>query len=184
MYSGIFSELYDFDTLLESAKFLSKNEKILFVIRGGGELRDYIIRKIEKMKLKNVVVLGRLDSPYELINILNCADIFIVPMKKNIPIWSDIAIPSKIYEFLSCGKPVICCARGATQELIKNTKAGIIIRTGNSQLLSEAILKLFFDRVLRSQLGENARKSALKEFEISKVINRIELILKSLGKGS
>ncbi len=56
MYSGVLGLGYDFDVVLKAARLLSKNEDVVFVIRGVGELAPMLKKTISELGLKNVVL--------------------------------------------------------------------------------------------------------------------------------
>lgn len=173
MYSGILSPHYDFDSLIEAAHLLRHNDKILFVIRGAGELQRKIQRNIERLQLSNVVLLGRVTNQTSVAELLNAADVLVVPMS-NLSVWAEVVIPSKINEYLSCGKPVICCGKGETAKLLNDNKVGITVESENPEQLAQAVLTLFSNDQLRVEMQQNARNFAVKNLSLKGVGERIE----------
>jgi len=174
MYSGVLGPAYDFDIILKAAKILELNKNIVFVIRGDGECKQGIIDKMKEYGLSNVVLLGKVESINEVVEHLNLADVFVLPMRKvNV---SQTAIPSKIYEYLACGKPIICCAEGELNNLLCKHKAGLTVSTGDFRALSKAILSVYRDHVKRTEMGENARKAIVEHFSNQKVGQKLENI--------
>jgi glycosyltransferase involved in cell wall biosynthesis len=161
-YSGIFGPAYDFDVVLKAAKMVESHEEVLFLIRGDGELKREIVSKMGKLMLKNVKLLGRVENKSQVVEFLNIADVLMIPLR-NVKV-SYTATPSKVIEYLSCGKPVVCCARGELAKLIRESGAGIVVEPGDAEALAEAILMLLRSDGTRKTMGENARKSALDRF--------------------
>ncbi|MHA1834023.1 MAG: glycosyltransferase family 4 protein [Candidatus Baldrarchaeia archaeon] len=174
MYSGVLGPAYDFDTILKAAKILESDRNIVFVIRGDGERKQEIIDKMDKYKLSNVVLLGKVESTNEVVEYLNLADLFVLPMK-NVEV-SQTAIPSKVYEYLACGKPIICCAEGELNDFLCKYNAGLTVSTGDFEALSKAILSIYKDHVERIDLGDNARKAIVEHFSNQKVGQKLENI--------
>lgn len=162
MYSGIFGPAYDFDTLLNAAKLLEPFPEICFIIRGDGERRKEIMFKISRLTLRNVRVLDIVSEISSVIEYLNLADIFILPMK-DVKV-SETAHPSKVLEFLACGRPVVCSTKGELADLIHSSKSGLVVEPNNPQALAEAILDLYQNDEERMAMGRNGRNYVLLYF--------------------
>ncbi len=178
MYSGVLGPAYDFDVILEAAKILESHDDIVFVIRGDGECKQAIVNKMEEFGLSNVVILGKVESINEVVEHLNLADLFVLPMK-NVKV-SQTAIPSKIYEYLACGKPTICCAEGELNDFICKYNAGLAVSTGDFETLSKAILSIYKDHAKRIEMGDNARKAIVEHFSNQKVGLKLEKIFQKV----
>ena len=50
------------------------------------------------------------------------------------------AIPSKMFEYMACERPIIVGIRGAAKKIVENSNAGIAIEPEDPLMLSEAIL--------------------------------------------
>lgn len=177
MYSGIFSPNYDFDIILNSAKKL-KNENILFVISGAGEIKNQIKNKIRKYNLKNVVIEEPLPNIKNLVEKLNKADVLVMGMNDNKQ--AQTAHPSKIFEFMACGKPIVCSSKGATNNLLKKSGGGIIVEPSDYIRFSDAIMQLYNSPQDRKILGEKGLKY-IRNFHSLQVFQKnLSSILKSL----
>lgn len=176
MYSGIFGPTYDFDTFLEAAKLLEPFGDILFVIRGHGECEEQILNKISELVLSNVQVLGPVSDVGKVVEYLNSADLFVIPMK-DVKV-SETAHPSKIFEYLACEKPVVCCAKGELAELIDNSKSGLVVEPGNPKTLAEAVKELYLDGEKRIAMGKKGREYVSKNFSYEVVGKKIEDVFK------
>ncbi len=73
-----------------------------------------------------------------------------------------VNLPTKIYEYMSMGLPVIM--NDSEYNIIVNKKLsfGICVDPYNQDILCEAVKKLLSDSALRTQMGENGRR-AIKE---------------------
>jgi colanic acid biosynthesis glycosyl transferase WcaI len=153
MYSGNLGLAYDFETLIQAGLLLSKYDDINIIIRGKGELSEFLEKKINNMSLKNIILDTEQVQRNELCKILNCANVFVLPHKN---IWSaEKGLPTKIYEYQACGKPIICSSQDAPAKYIRSTKSGIIIPTEDPEAMSKAILNLYYNNTKRKRLGKN-----------------------------
>ena len=76
MYSGVLGLGYDFDVVLEAARLLDKNNDIVFVIRGVGEMSLQLKKMFSESGLRNVVLDTRFLPKDELAALLGSADVF------------------------------------------------------------------------------------------------------------
>jgi len=179
VYSGAFSLAYDFDQILEAAKILQKKDKqILFVIQGGGEQADRIKMKTRKLRLKNVIIIDSILTREKVAQLLNIADVLILPLRDFGRPY--LGISSKLYEYQAVGKPIICVAKGQPAEYIKETNSGIVVAPGDYKSLAEAILYLKENRDIAEKLGKNGRKYIENNMSISKIGLRMREIFESI----
>lgn len=141
MYAGIFSSNYDFDIIINSAKSLESNEKILFILAGAGELKSIIEEKISKSGVSNVKILDPVDSIDDVVLRLNQADVLVLGMNDNQQ--SHTGTPSKMFEYMACKKPVISATHGAAEQILRDSNGGIIVSPGNHHEFSNAVMQLF-----------------------------------------
>jgi len=172
MYSGNFGPNYDFQTLLKAALELkSKAIDVLFIIRGYGEMEAFISRFIKEEGLMNVLLDNQLLERDDLILYLNKADTFVLPMKK-CP-YPDASFSIKLLDYLSCGKPIICCAEGYLSTFVSEHRAGISIEPGDHEALSKVVLNLKQDQKTRNEISRNARRLAEDNFSYKTLENEI-----------
>lgn len=172
MYSGNFGPNYDFQTLLKAALEIKSNTNdVLFIIRGYGEMGSFISRFIKEENLMNVLFDTQLLERDDLVYYLNKADTFVLPMKK-CP-YPDASFSIKLLDYLSCGKPIICCAEGYLSTFISEHRAGISIEPGDYDALSKVILNLKQDKKIRSEISRNARRLAEDHFSYKTLENEI-----------
>ena len=69
-------------------------------------------------------------------------------------------------------KPIIATNLGGSKETIVNEKTGILIESGNSNILADTIYKLMMmdDKTLEI-IGLEGRKNVLKKFDVEKMCN-------------
>lgn len=178
LYNGIFSPNYDFNIILRSAELL-KDTDILFVIAGAGELKDYIKKEIEKRLLTNVIMEEPLKKIEDVVKKINRADVLLLGMNDNLQ--ANTAHPTKLFEFMACGRPVVCSGRGATRDLINKSGGALLIDPGDARSFAYAILKLRESESLRQTLGEKGRSYILKHHSLEVFRNNLASILDSFN---
>lgn len=168
LYSGSFGNMYDFDLILESAKeFRRITDKIQFIIRGDGDQKEYIKAKVATLNLENVTLLGPVSGTEAIISFINAASVCVIPIRDSRSI--DMTHPSKLLEFWSCGKPVICTTRGESARLIKEFDAGITIDPNDREAFINAVWFLFENPKKLSDMGRNGRKNVMNRFSFNRI---------------
>lgn len=163
LYSGSFGFMYDFDPLLEAARSIQEiSRDIFFIVRGDGDQKMHISKKISELGLTNMVLLGPVSEPDRIISFINISSVCVIPIKDSKSI--DMTHPSKMFEFLACYKPVICSTRGETAKLIRKWNIGIPIPPRDPNAMKEAILYLYNNRQVCQKMGKNGRWLVVKEF--------------------
>ena len=56
---------------------------------------------------------------------LNSADVFVLPMADLN--FVDLGLPTKVFEYQSYGKPIICVSNGEAAKYVKFTCSGIVV---------------------------------------------------------
>ena len=174
MYSGAINLGYDFEIIIKCAKLL-ENKPVRFVIRGSGELVEYVNNLIIKNNVKNLELRTEIVSKSELISILNSADIFLLPMSSSKIV--DRGLPTKIMEYQAMGKPIVCISSGEAGSYIKKTKCGLVTKSRDPQQLSKLILKLLEDEKLSRELGNNGVLNVRNNLTIEKIGDRFFSLL-------
>ena len=111
--------------------------------------------------------------------IINSFDFGIFYLKKNFSIIASF--PTKIAEFLMCGKPIICNNfNDDVTTIIENNGIGIINEfiQSDHQILLKSIKKYRFD----SQISINCRRFALDKLSLSNGSDKYENIYRILVK--
>jgi colanic acid biosynthesis glycosyl transferase WcaI len=84
---------------------------------------------------------------------------------------------------MASGTPLIASLPldgGDAPRIVKESEAGILVKAGDVEAFTQAVLKLRNDPELSSRLGKNGRKYAQETFSLSKCTQRYEDLFSSL----
>jgi len=120
-----------------------------------------------------------LVSDQHLNDLLNLADIHILPQKRQMRDW---VMPSKLSGMMASGKPVFAIShhQSAIADILKDS--GMVVTHQNDELLARQLLQLINNPHLRAQLGNQARQYACKHFDRQIVLRQLDSLLCQLGK--
>ncbi len=161
-YLGGLGKRKNVESLLQAAKILIKEKKIVFKIAGKGHELKSLIELKNKLKLKNVEFVGFVPDD-KLNEFYNSLDVFVFPS-----FYEGFGLP--IIEAMACGTPVITSNVSSMKELAKNV--GILIDPKNPSEIAEQIKKLYQNTSLRKELAKKGIKKA-KEFTWEKTAKEL-----------
>ncbi len=162
-------------------------------IVGDGPLFNELEMQIKELNLDKYIFLkGELPST-EILQLLNNSWIFVLPCirvnsgqgdhpKEFVSVVED-GIPSSLVEAMSVGLPVVTTNVGALHELINSPINGMVVEQRNSDELARVLINLINDSSLRNELGDNARKTVMKDFDTYVCSKKLgSLILNTINK--
>jgi len=179
LYSGAFSVAYDFDTVFKAAKIVKEVDgDVEFVVQGEGELLGSMRSKIYELGVKSVKIVHRLLSRADVAELLNQADVLVLPLVDFKEPYRGMS--SKLYEYQAVGKPIICCSRGLPSVYVKETNSGLAVYPGDYEALAKAVIELKENPGLARMMGENGRKYVETEASIEAVGLKMKEIFETL----
>ena len=163
-YIGTLGYSYDIPCVIDAvsmaAKHMPKDMQLKFVVMGDGPLRQNFER-YAKEKSIYCEFMGKL--PYlQMVGVLSSCDIAINPIIKG----SAASIINKVGDYALAGLPVINTQECLEyRELVDAYQCGINCEVGNVVEVSNAIVDLVSNVLLRRKMGENSRKLGLEKFD-------------------
>jgi len=115
-------------------------------------------------------------SREEIPDLISSYDCALIPLTKNI----YGAVPSKIYEAMAAGLPILFSGSGEGLKIVSEKNVGLVNRPGDFKELSANILKLRNNPDLMSEMASNCTSVAESEFDRNKIIPEFAEELKLL----
>jgi glycosyltransferase involved in cell wall biosynthesis len=134
---------------------------IRFAFVGEGADKKRLRRRVTELGLGNVVLAPGVPSA-QMPGLLAAADICLVPLRK-VPLFATF-IPSKLFEYLAAGKPVIGSVTGEAARILAEAGA-VVVPPEDSGSLSAAIAVLAADPELRAVIGRSGRAFAERNYD-------------------
>jgi glycosyltransferase involved in cell wall biosynthesis len=151
LFVGTYNPLHGTDHIIEAARVLQEQEKpIRFHLVGTGMEYTKATDLCSSFGLTNVrftewIPYHRLPRTYAESTI--CLGIFGKTDK------ARRVIPTKVYQALAVGKPVITGDTPAAREILEHGKTAMLCRAGDGRALADAILMLLKQTPLREQIA-------------------------------
>jgi glycosyltransferase involved in cell wall biosynthesis len=152
--------------LLEAAAIISRDANIVPIccidrFEGSPGLKDLMLEKIHKENIKNYRFLPRVDPQsigiYLSSSVIGLSIFLDSPNKRQ-------AIPTKLFEYMAHGIPIIATDVGYQAQIVRESKAGIVVPVDNAEALADAVLCLWKNPELRAQFGLAGRQAFFRNY--------------------
>lgn len=154
MYSGNIGKTHNVELLIDAANILKSDTEIQFVIIGEGWAKDNIVTKVRQLGLHNVLILTY--QPIEFIShSLSAADLSYISLDERI---STVSVPSKTYNCLSVGSPLICVASELAEltKIVNGNAVGTVIHQESPEAIASFISMIKSERQEFAHMQNNA----------------------------
>lgn len=178
-YAGLHGHAQGLSQVLEAARILASDDAFRFVLIGDGPEKQRLQMKANEMNLANVRFLD--SRPHaEIPGILAAADAILVPLVGQI----TGAVPSKIYEAMASGRPLVVVASGEPAEMVSEYRSGLTVTPNDVGGLVGAFRILRENVQLGKSFGENGRKAAVKDFDRKGILEEFATFLTTHEKAA
>lgn len=144
-----------------------------FLIVGDGPEESKLKRLATDLGLdQHVMLLGEVPSPEIPVLFQHC-EFFVLPSRSE-------PFGIVLLEAMTLGKAIVATRVGGIPEFIKDGDTGLLVEAGDSQALSEGILRLLWDHELRARLGKNGLQTVETRYDYRKLILRYEELFQGL----
>lgn len=177
-YGGNIGRTHDLRILLDAAAALATDPEVQLDIVGVGARRDDVEREIAARGLHNVTL--RPPVPREELSAsLNAADVAIVSMRAGM---SGISVPSRLYNILAAGRPVIAIADDDSEIalIVREEEIGWVVPPGELAALLAAIAEARGDVPRLQLMGRRARAAAERKYTQAHVVEAYAELIRRL----
>jgi glycosyltransferase involved in cell wall biosynthesis len=167
LYAGLHGVAQGLDQILDAAAKLTDLPPVRFVFVGDGPEKHQLVQAARQRGLENVRFLEAVPRE-SMPALMASADLSLVPLKMSLP----GAVPSKIYEAMGAGVPLVLIADGEAATLVRRSEAGMVVAPGDTAAVASAVRTLAGDPALRRRLGKAGREAALRDFDRRGIADR------------
>jgi len=166
-YAGNIGYPNDIESIIASASQLLDKCDIHFLFIGSGAKKRWLEEEITRRKLSNITILPSRPRDDQ-VNFLNACDIALVSLVLGM---KGISVPSRIYNILAAGKPIIAVADPDSELalVVKEEDIGWVVAPGDVDGLRMAILEAKANPDLLVQMGQRARQAAVTKYSFELV---------------
>jgi glycosyltransferase involved in cell wall biosynthesis len=168
-YSGNIGRTHGLESLVGAAEVLRNKDEIHFLFIGSGAKKPWLEKIVQERALANVTVLP-MQPRKDLCQSLNACDVAVISF---VPGMAGVSVPSRMYNILAAGKPIIAVADNDSELalVVREESVGWVVPPNEEGALSEAILEARNNAEIRKEMGDRARRVATEKYSKETVIN-------------
>lgn len=166
-YVGLHGLAQGLEQVLDAAEELGDEAGVRFLLVGDGPEKAPLMARAAAKGLDHVTfspAVAAKDVPV----LLASSDVILVPLRTAL----TGAVPSKLYEAMASGRPVILSADGEAKRIVTEAECGLTAPPGDGKSLSEAIRSLQAKPAWRQEMGLRGRRAAEMLYDREKVTQR------------
>jgi glycosyltransferase involved in cell wall biosynthesis len=176
LYAGTHGISQGLTSVVDAAATL-RGQPIRFAFVGEGADKQRLSDRVAELGLRNVTLLPGI--PHEQVPaLLAAADVCLVPLR-DVPLFSSF-IPSKLFEYLAAGRPVVGAVVGEAAQILREAGAQVV-PPGDGAALARAIDALAADPLRRAAMGPQGRCYVQKYFDRDTLARQYRKLFDSLG---
>jgi colanic acid biosynthesis glycosyl transferase WcaI len=177
IYAGTLAMKHNPALLLELARMLDRNSsgELLVVSEGAGV--EWLAERAAHEGLRSLRCMG--FQPFDVLpEVLASADVLVAILETDAGVFS---VPSKVLSYCCAGRPVILAVprENLAAKIVIESGAGLVVEPSDLAGFCAAAQKLNNSPRLRATYGQAARRYAETHFDIRRIGDRFEAILKA-----
>jgi glycosyltransferase involved in cell wall biosynthesis len=167
-FSGNIGRTASIETMIDSAQLLMQHTDIHFLFVGVGVKRPFLDLAIRDRGLTNVSVSP--PQPREsLCELLNASDVVLIGLISGM---TGVSVPSRLYNALAAGKPIIALAEPNSEIalVVKEESIGWVVPPDDPNRLVQAILEARNSPEQLAAMGQRARAVAEAKYRFDQIL--------------
>jgi glycosyltransferase involved in cell wall biosynthesis len=176
-YAGIMNPPQGLSILLDAADVFAKEPgmgNVHFVLIGSGSMREELETRAAQQS--NVTLLP--EQPRVRIPAFLCrSSANVVPLR---PRKDTHTVPSKIFEYMASGRPLLLSADSEPARIVEEAKGGLISSAGNLEGLLASIRQVHDNQTEAAEMGRNARAYVDQNYNRNDLNRRFLQLLEGL----
>ena len=152
-FAGNIGYLQNLEVMVQAAERLQGDPDIRFVFIGDGNAKQALQELVCHLGLSNCNFLPL--QPLEQVPLVyNACDLGVIPLKPGV---AHIAVPSKTWNYLAAGRPVIGCVEedSPLAQVIRDSRSGSVVPPSDPDRLVQAIREY---RIAPERVGKEGRQ--------------------------
>ena len=163
------------EVIIDAAALLRDEPRMRFVMAGGGADHDRLATRIRAENLQNITMLGVI-SRAEANALIAAADVSIVPLHRSIV----DSLPTKLFDALVLGCPIICCAEGEARAFVENSGGGLAVAPEDGVALASALRACAKNPGMRETFASRGRAYVIEHYDRKKIMRSVANTLLAL----
>jgi glycosyltransferase involved in cell wall biosynthesis len=182
-YIGTLGMAHGLETLLDAAESLWREGyfEVCILFLGDGACKASLKSDAQRRGLTNVFFIDTV-SKSDVVRYWSILDISIIHLRPN-DVFENV-IPSKIFESMAMGVPLVHGVPGESSEIVQREEVGIVFRSGDFRALCESILTLRKHTEIRKNFSTKCLKAVQKYDRLTLAADVLSVILSLQSKNN
>jgi len=176
VYTGNIGSAQPLGPCIRAMGELSHDDAILRFV-GDGDERSRLEGLTKRLGLEDRVEFVGLVDRDSVPGHINDAVVGLAPIKDATEL--AYAMPTKSYEYLACGVPVVVTGRGEVQRFVEDSGGGRHAEV-DPAAIAEALDAMLASPERRDQMGTTGRKHVVQQYDRAAIADRLDSLLSSL----
>lgn len=179
-YIGTHGMAHALETLTDAAELLQSRPEaadIRILMIGDGARKAQLVADADRRGLTNIMFVDSVSKD-QVIRYWSILDVSIIHLRKT-PLF-ETTIPSKLFEAMGMGIPVLMGVGGEAGEIVREAEAGPLFEQENAAALADGLVMLKRDREARERYRSNALRVA-KHYDRSYLASRMLGVLERVA---
>jgi glycosyltransferase involved in cell wall biosynthesis len=169
---GILRSVKGHEVTLKAVRHVvDKFPDAVFFFAGDGPRKRALEKMADELGISSQVIFAGFINNIK--NVYSFSDIIVLSS------WSE-GLPQSILQAMASGIPVVATKVGGVPEIVFHEKTGILVQPGDFESLSNGIIRLLKDHVLREQIINNARELVINEHTLTRMLDKTESLYNDL----
>ena len=184
-YVGTIGMAHGLEVVIEAARLLMSQGRngVRFCLVGDGARRETLQQLARERDVEDLVVFAGRQPKERMPAILASSDACLIHLR-GCELFGTV-IPSKIFETMAMGRPIIMGVRGEACDLVVAADAGLVMEPDSAESLLDCIDQLIQDAQLRSRLQEHGLDFVRDNYDRDELAAKMLAILQRVaGVGS
>jgi hypothetical protein len=181
LYCGAHGISHALGRVLEAAARLREQAALRFLLVGEGACKDALVARARELGLSNVAFRGSVPRE-EVAALYRAADVCLVPLRA-VPLFRSF-IPSKMFEILACGRPILASLEGEAAEILGASGAALVVAPEDVDAMAAALARLAAEPALRDALAARGRPYVAEHFDRRVLAARYLETLEAVARGA
>jgi hypothetical protein len=180
-YVGTHGMAHGLETLLEAAQRVREmhgGDRIRILMLGDGAAKKSLKTKAEAMGLDNVIFVDSVPKD-QVARYWSMLDVSIIHLKRT-ELFTSV-IPSKLFECMAMGIPVLHGVEGESADIVTSSEAGVVFPPENAAVLAERLVQLASADALRTRMSSKGCRAAMGFDRKVLAARMLELLEKTAG---
>jgi glycosyltransferase involved in cell wall biosynthesis len=173
-YCGLHGLFQGLEVVVDAAERLRDRQDICFVMVGDGPTKQALVQRAREKALTNIAFYDR-QPKQRMPAILASMDASLIPLAAVLP----GTMPSKVYEALAAGVPMVAAAGCEADQLIRRYNVGRSYQPGCAEDMADGLLEMAGDPALQAEFRRNAVELAPR-FDRDAIADRADALLRAI----